>query len=316
MINHAGLWLTRARNLPTGDPMSALEDFVVDSRRVRPPTVVYPDRHQMARYRDKEFPPTVVSGRRVVEINLEGGLFSPGALEELVLPLAQGIRNGTYGPLVLVVVSSDQAAVDFLESLANRHDVTFYIKPSTDTPLTQAQPVGALTASDTETLKLIQDFGPTTSSNFAEAGGLEVNAAVNRLSKLARKGFVYRVARPRREGDVFLDPRAGAEAWWSRALAEPKGLIAAGNLDVAIEIPAALSAQVWEWASAEGAMPAELLTQAWSEYADRHRERLDAESAEVGRMMQEGDQEGLADYVTRGARRWAEQMSPRDEDGV
>ena len=44
-------------------------------------------------------------------------------------------------------------------------------------------------------------------SDLADRAGIEATAAGNRLVNLVRKGYVYRWERPRREGDLFVDPR-------------------------------------------------------------------------------------------------------------
>src|SRR5258708_19998974 len=95
-------------------PMNALEKPIVYPSR--PPTAVY-NRYQAAEYRDQEFPPTATERERIFKINLEDGFFSPGALMEMIVPLGQGIRGGTYGSAALVVVSSDAVTIEFLEAL-------------------------------------------------------------------------------------------------------------------------------------------------------------------------------------------------------
>src|SRR5215218_6256750 len=107
--------------------MSVLEDLRVEYRPWRPPTAVYPDRHQVAHCRDENFPPTATGRERIFMINLEGAFFSPGALKEMILPLGQAIRSGAYGPPALVVISSDDGVVDFLEALAQRYDLSLFI---------------------------------------------------------------------------------------------------------------------------------------------------------------------------------------------
>src|SRR6266851_6059100 len=95
-------------------------DHPVTVRPLRPPTAVYPDQHQVARFRNENFPPTSSGREQVLMINLEGGFFSTGSLMEMILPLAQAIRSGVHGPTVLLIITSDVSTVEFLEALATR----------------------------------------------------------------------------------------------------------------------------------------------------------------------------------------------------
>src|SRR5450631_363403 len=187
-------------------------DRPVIPRRWRPPTAVYPDRHEIARFRDESFPPTASGLGQVFLINLDGGFFSPGSLVEMILPVAQSIRAGVYGPTALVVITSDDSTIEFLEALASRHDLSFFISTSANQPLSEARPVGTLTATEAETLALVRrDGGNVTSSRVATLAGIEPNAAVNRVSSLVRKGYLHRDSRPRSEGDAFGDLLSAAE---------------------------------------------------------------------------------------------------------
>ncbi|MGH9511438.1 MAG: hypothetical protein ACRD2U_04810 [Terriglobales bacterium] len=269
---------------------------------------MYPDRHQMAQYRDEEFPPTATDRERIFWINLEGGFFAPGALKEMLVPLGQAVRNGTYGSAALVVVSSDEGIVEFLEALAENHELPIFLSASPNAPLSQARPIGSLTTAEMQTYGLIRSAGgEVTSSGVADLAGIEVNAAVNRLSALARKGYVHRVSRPRREGDTFVDLLSAAE---------PRG---AATTDFHQEtsavqefsIPDGVRESVRLMATIQGSNPAEVLLRAWREFLDRHRDVLESESKEVRRMLRENDQEGLANYANRHNRERAKQAAAR-----
>ncbi len=279
-------------------------------RPARPPTAIYPDLRQVARWRDAEFPVTAVAVPRVVRVNLEGALFTPAALHELLVPVARGIRDGVYGPLVVVVVTSDAATVGYLEWLAQHHEVSFFIAASIDTPLDEARPVGALSATENDTLDLVRRAGGTvTSSGLAGIGGIEVNAAVNRLTKLARKGFVQRVPRTRREGDMYFDARVAAERIRCATMASP-GLPTASRQPLPeLRLPDDVRRSVEKLAEREGTEPGELVIRAWQQYVEQHRERLDHESERVGRMMSDGDVEGLASYLRSDSRSRAEEAA-------
>ena len=80
---------------------------------------------------------------------------------------------------------------------------------STYDDLEYAEPVGALTTSDHETLEHVFEAGGTVNGgDLAERVGIEKTAAGNRLVSLQKKGFVQRVERPHPVGDLFVDPRS------------------------------------------------------------------------------------------------------------
>lgn len=292
---------------------TAMTDTAVGQRPIayrpsRPPTAVYPDQHQVASFRDKEFPPTESGREQIFMINLEGAFFSPGALVEMILPLAQSIRSGTYGPTALLVVTSDNATIEFLESLAQRYDLPLFVSSSPNEPLTQARPVGALTPTEEQTLALVRSSGgEVTSSRIANLAGIEPNAAVNRVTGLARKGYVHRVTRPRSEGDSFVDLLSAAEESWQALLA--RGPIPAARAE--FNIPEEVRESIVKLAEMQGSKPADVLLRAWGEFLMRHRELLDTDSKEVGRMIREGDTAGLATYASRHARDRAKQAASR-----
>ena len=287
--------------------VSAL-DKPVEYRPSRPPTAVYPDRHQVAQYREREFPPTATDRERVFCINLEGGFFSPGALKEMIVPLGQAVRDGMHGSAAIVVVTSDDGTAEFLEALAEKHQFPIFLSTSPDAPLSKARPVGALTAADIQTYGLIRGAGgEVTSSLVAELAGIEVNAAVNRLSGLAKKGYVHRVSRPRREGVAFVDIVTAAAQ--SCVAAAGPGQVP-GKAE-GFTIPEAIREGVERLASIQGADPGDVLLRAWREFAERHREVLNSESKNVRQMLRDNDRQGLAAYVNRSSRQRAKQAAAR-----
>jgi DNA-binding MarR family transcriptional regulator len=294
------LWLDTAK-------MSVLDHPVV-VRPWRPPTAVYPDRHQIARARNEDFPPTALGGEHVFMINLEGAFLSPGALVEMIVPLAQAIRNGTYGPTALLVVTSDESTLEFLEALAVRHDLSMFISSSAEKPLSEARPIGTLTATEIETLSLVRrSGGAVTSSRVADLAGIEPNAAVNRVTGLVRKGYLHRVTRPRTEGDAFVDLVSIAET--TPAAVSARSAVPTSQRN--FSIPEDVRDGVLLLAEMQGSKPADVLAHVWREFLSRHRELLDTDSKEVGRMVREGDTAGLAAYASRYARERAKQAVSR-----
>jgi hypothetical protein len=287
--------------------MSVLEK-PIQFRPSRPPTAVYPDHHQIARYRNEEFRPTATNLDRIFSINLEGCFFSPGALKEMILPLGQSLRSGVYGSAALVIVTSDDAVIEFLEALAEKHELPLFLSAAPDAPLSQARPIGALTTAEIETYGLIRSAGgEVTSSRVADIAGIEVNAAGNRLSALAKKGYVQRVSRSRREGDAFIDLLSAAEMSGS-ATTDLKHVPSGASEFI---IPEEVRASVQVLARMQGFDPSEVLRRAWCEFLDRHRDVLDSESKEVRRMLKENDREGLAGFANRHNRERAKQAAAR-----
>jgi DNA-directed RNA polymerase subunit L len=139
----------------------------------------------------------------------------------------------------------------------------------------------------------------------AGLAGIEVNAAVNRLSSLAKKGYVHRINRPRREGDAFVDLLSAAQQ--NLSTADPQKTVSTNEFD----IPEEVRKGVELLASAEGVDPREVLVRAWREFLEKHRELLNSESKEVRRMLRESNHEDLAAFVNRSARERAKNAASR-----
>jgi hypothetical protein len=166
------------------------------------------DREEATAFRDKYFPPRPLSQPTAAVIDFSGmPTANPGRLRELVLPVAQGIRGGVYGPMVLFVSTADAGLADFVNDLAIANDVGLFWSQTSDN-LEDARPLGDLTTTERATLELLKELGgQATAAQFAERAGIEATAAGNRLVNLVRKGYLYRFERTRRDGDLFVDPR-------------------------------------------------------------------------------------------------------------
>lgn len=294
-----------ALNRPHGHQlMDLLHDFPIEYRPWRPPTAVYPDRGQVAFFRERDFPATAASLPRIFCLNLEDGLFATGALKDLILPIAQGIRGGAYGQAILVVASSDDGVIDYLEGLAERYELTLFLLPGMSAPLSEARPVGSLTPAEAQALQLMkQAGGQATSSALAQLAGVEVNAAVNRLRGVSDKGYVCRVEKGKRKGDIFFDPLVLVDRRLSNLLSTGP------HIDPLEHFPSGLLEEVKTAAGVQGRPPGELLIQAWREFAARHEMELEAESDRVRTMLSEGDGSGLAEYVNQSAKDRAQAAS-------
>ena len=148
-------------------------------------------------------------GPQILVLDLGGSAFTPSALQELILPLAQRIRGGEYGTVCLVVRSSDPGVDDFIRYMAQVHQLPLYLSHSPSNLLWEVTPVGDLTETERSTLDTIIGLaGEVTASSLAAMENIKPSAATNRLVNLDREGYLFRQPRGRREGDVYIEPRS------------------------------------------------------------------------------------------------------------
>jgi hypothetical protein len=169
------------------------------------------DVSQAADLRDRSlFPPTSMKAPVTAILDL-GGVQPTGAvLRELVVPLGQRLLGGTYGNVKVVVAAPDDAVAELIRLLAREYRLPLFLaRTSRPEDVATAEPIGNLTTAELQTLESLNAVGGmSTVSGFAGATGLAATAANNRLTGLDRKGYVHRLVRGRRYGDVFVDPRA------------------------------------------------------------------------------------------------------------
>ena len=155
-------------------------------------------------------------------LDLAGSAFTPAALQELILPLAQRIRGGEYGTVRLFISTPDPGVADFIRYMAQAHQLPLYIS-SSPFHLEEGAPVGDLTRTERSTLDTIVILGGrVTASTLAATEGIKPSAATNRLVNLDRGGYLVRQPRGRRAGDVYIEPRSAIpkvpdETVWSTA---------------------------------------------------------------------------------------------------
>ena len=141
-------------------------------------------------------------------INMDAVRPTPAVLRNVVVGVAEDIKAGRYGSCSLVICSQDEDTRSVIGDIAGSQDVAVFLC-STYADLEYAEPVGALTIKDHETLNLVFQAGGTVDAgHFAERVGIEKTAAGNRLVSLQKKGFVQRVEQPHPAGDLFVDPRS------------------------------------------------------------------------------------------------------------
>ena len=145
---------------------------------------------------------------QILVLDLAGIGFTPSALQELILPLAQRIRGGEYGTVRLVISTADPGVRDSIRYMAEAHQLPLYLS-SSPFDLMEGTPVGDLTNTARSTLDTIIVLGgQVTASTLAATEGIKPSAAANRLVNLDRDGYLVRQPRGRREGDVYIEPRS------------------------------------------------------------------------------------------------------------
>ena len=145
---------------------------------------------------------------QVLVLDLAGIAFTPAALQELILPLAQRIRGGEHGMVCLIICTTDPGVRDFISYMAQVHQLPLYLTHS-PFDLREGTPVGDLTKTETSTLNAIHEMGgQVTASSLAVTEGIKPSAAANRLVNLDREGYLVRQPRGRREGDLYVEPRS------------------------------------------------------------------------------------------------------------
>jgi DNA-binding CsgD family transcriptional regulator len=165
--------------------------------------------------RDEQLlPPTELQGQTTIVLDLGVATLTPGPLRELIVPLGQRIKGGVYGNARLIIATTDLALAELIGLLADTYELPLYIaKSSEERHVSEAMPAGSLTPTERDTLATVIALGGrTTAVSLAEQIGIEPTAVNNRLANIYRKGYLYRYERPRRMGDVYIDPRMTPEA--------------------------------------------------------------------------------------------------------
>lgn len=255
-----------------------------DYARIRPPTEAYTDRVAAAIWRESVMPGTAWRGPAMRTLILEGmGALDLGAATEMFLPVMRGLASRAYGDqFAFAVVTPNQDLVQFIHALAADHEAPVFLASSIYETPRALRPAGALTSAEAETLDTVIALGgSTTAADLADKRGLEPAAANNRLASLARKGFLLRYSRNRREGDLYVDPgtRSAAVEFESTSPAQHH----AGELQVPAEVEETLRALAEE----TNRSPGELLAEAWRTYFDSHLDELKAGVRAARRQLDE-----------------------------
>ena len=133
---------------------------------------------------------------------------TPGVLRTLVVTVGEDVKAGRYGSFSLFICSEDEDTRSVIGDVAASRNVALFVC-SSSADLKDAEPAGALTANDRETLRQVSQAGGTvTALGLAEQVRIQKTAAGNRLVSLQKKGYLQRVEQPHPAGDLFVDPRS------------------------------------------------------------------------------------------------------------
>jgi hypothetical protein len=187
----------------------------VGLRVIRPQTTggFWYNWYEAVKARERYFPPTIPEGPTTFMIDLTATYPTPAVLLAFIFPVAQRIKAKDGGRSTLVIITNDPATRIFVESLASANSLPIFVSSSPEAAastndLQEAQAVGDITPTDEQTLEIFaKSGGELTASEFAVLAKLKPTAATNRLVTLSRKGYLRRVQRPGRDGDLFVDPR-------------------------------------------------------------------------------------------------------------
>lgn len=144
--------------------------------------------------------------RAVLVLDLGDARWEAETLLRTLTSAASGVEGLSGGDVVIVVTTRQPGVAQIARMVASYLDVPMYIADS-PAAVADAIPVGRLTTTEQQTLEALRQLGGrATAITFAAATSLKVTAAGNRLSSLARRGYVNRVSRSRRDGDEFVTP--------------------------------------------------------------------------------------------------------------
>lgn len=140
---------------------------------------------------------------RVFVLDLGGARFETQTLLEMLAEVWRA-ASGTVQRAVVVVATDQPSVIRVVQMVAAADDLPLYVMP-TGGDLSLARPAGRLTPTEADSLMLLAQLGgEVTANRFAHEASLELTAAGNRLAGLAKRGYVLRVPRSRRDGDLYV----------------------------------------------------------------------------------------------------------------
>jgi hypothetical protein len=140
---------------------------------------------------------------RVFVLDLGSARFETQVLLDMLAEVWRA-ASGTVRRAVVVVATDQSSVVRVVQMVAAADDLPLYVMPSGGN-LSLARPTGRLTPTEADSLMLLARLGgEVTANRFAHEASLELTAAGNRLAGLAKRGYVLRVPRSRRDGDLYV----------------------------------------------------------------------------------------------------------------
>lgn len=237
-------------------------------------------------------------------VNLEGRFPSASVIYDLVVRLGKEVASRKHGEMSLVLATPDPALANVIRALAEANDVSLFLAQSV-LEVGSAEPVGRLTAADLETLRVLKELGGRASvGNLAKAASIDHTAAGNRLAVLDKKQLVLRVDRPRRQGNVYLDPRIASAAARDEPF-DPLSPHASTPSGVRIDARALASLQRTEKPKA--------VAEGWREFLEKHADEMARQHAEAAKVMRAGDKPPIKTYATRQVKSGVRSRSKRAE---
>jgi hypothetical protein len=170
------------------------------------------DPARAAEIREGSLPPTASLLPLTAVVDLGGAQITPAALRELIVSVGQRLRGGVYGNLKIIIASADKAIAESVTLLAREYDLPLYLATSSRTEdIENAEAVGNLQPAEFEALENLRAIGGgATAAGLAGATGVSASSISNKLLNLERKGYLFRLERSRRDGDIYVDPRIAA----------------------------------------------------------------------------------------------------------
>lgn len=266
---------------PEGEVPTLLDQQRLPTLEVRAPTTdPLLDPAGVARFLEQHVRPTGVQVPTVLQLSLEGRFMPVQTLFDLVVPLARSMKAGEYGPLSMLVTTTNEATRAAVSALAQHFDLPVYVS---DRVPDDAHPAAVLTASQRQVLDQLRLAGGRGSaSQLAEGMGTGRTGVGNVLADLADRGLVFRMPGAGRRGHVYLDPGAARPA---ESAAHPE------SLD--FDVPAEVRDDVVALAEIQGREPGALVVEAMREFMTKHREHLATVSRRTAvRLARDAEQHG------------------------
>jgi hypothetical protein len=291
-LRNVSFFAARVVMAPNSHIPPLVESKLIYRGRVGPgPTSPAPE--QVSDWLGETFKPTQDPTRpQAWVLNLEGTALSAEALYELIVPLGERLRAGSYGQSALFVASDSSQMRSVLEAMAVQHGFPLFLLDSLESSLRDATPVGPVTETDRAVLDYTMSAGGiATSAHLSSAQNITLAAASNRLADSSQRGYLAKLERPRKQGNQFIDPRV---AFAPRHEATFVPTPASGEFDPARP---ELRELVEQTAREQGRQPAEVLADMWRAYNSENYDDETAEFQKVGKVISSGDREALKRYL-------------------